>query len=107
MTGVGAPGEGRQPAPPAGRADREQVRASAGVGDTQPEIRQNLHAAGPYQVSARLIAREGRLVRQRHPRAGPGQHQRGDAAGRPGADHHHIEPAAHLASTSDRDQYWA
>jgi hypothetical protein len=107
VTGVGAPGEGGQPAPPTGRADREQVRALAGVGDTQPEIRQNLHAAGPHQVAARLIARERRLVRQCHPRTGPGQHQRGDAAGRSGADHHHIEPAAHVASTSDRGQYWA
>ena len=70
-----------------------------GVGDTQAEIGQNLYPAGSHQVPARLVAREGRLVGERHPRAGPGQHQRGDAAGRPGADHHRIEAAAHRAAT--------
>jgi hypothetical protein len=98
VTGVGAPGEGRQPGAPTGRADREQVRALPGVGDAQPQIRQYLHPPRPHQVSARLIAREGRLVGERHPRAGPGQHQRGDAAGRPGTDHHRIETAAHRAA---------
>ena len=100
VTGVGAPGEGRQPAPPAGRADHEKVRALPGVGDTQPQIRQDLYSPGPHQVPACLVTREGRLVGQRHPRTGPGQHQRGDAAGRPGADHHHIEATAHRAERS-------
>ena len=99
VTGVGAPGEGGQPAPPAGRTDREKVRALPGVGDTEPEIRQNLHPAGPHQVAACLVAREGRLVDERDPGTGPGEHQRGDAAGRPGADHHRIEARAHRAST--------
>ena len=86
-------------APPAGRADRKQVRALPRVRDTQPEIRQNLHPAGPHQVPACLVAREGRLIGERHPGTGPGQHQRGDAAGRPGTDHHRIEARAHRAST--------
>jgi len=34
----------------------------------------------------------------------PGEYQRGDAAGRPGADHHRIETRAHRASTTASDR---
>ena len=87
---------------PAGRADRQQVTALPGVGDTQPEIGQHLHPAGPHKVPAGLVTRKGGLVGQRHPRTRPGKHQRGDAASRTGADHHRVEAGAHRASTIAR-----
>ena len=84
----------------AGRADREQVGAVADVRHGQPEVGKHLHAPRPDQVAAGLVPGEGRLVGQGDPGAAAGEHQGGDAARGPGADHHGVVPGpAHRAST--------
>ena len=104
---VAAAGKRGQPGPVPGRAHRQQVRALPGVRHRHAEVVEQPDAARPDQVAARLVAREGGLVHQRHPGPAAGQHQRGDAAGRPGARHHHVEApgrrrlaARHRATTT-------
>ena len=70
----------------------------AGVGHGQPEVREHLHAPRPDQVAAGLVPGEGRLVGQGDPGPAACQYQGGDAARRPGADHHRVV-AGHRAST--------
>ncbi len=97
---VAAPGEGRQPAPPPGGADREQVGTLARVRHGHPQVGKHLHAPRPDQVAAGLVPGEGRLVGQGDPGTAAGQHQGGDAARWPGADHHGVVAwPAHRAST--------
>src|SRR5262249_40290797 len=81
---------GELPAPP-GRAARQQIAPLARVGNADAQLRQHLHAARPDQVAARLVAGKGGLVGQRDAGAAAGEHQRGDAAGRPRSHHHRVK----------------
>ena len=59
-------------------------------GTVSPSSVSTCTPARPDQVAAGLVPREGGLVGQGDPGAAAGQHQRGDAARGPGADHHGV-----------------
>ena len=93
---VGQAVEAGQDHPPPGRAHHHHVAdvEAGGLGDA--EIGQDLKAPRPDEVATGLVPRERGLVQQGHLGAGAGQDQRGDAAGRSGPDHQHVEaPRVH------------
>src|SRR5262249_21372597 len=101
VTGVGPPGEGREPAGPPSWADGEQIGPLARVGNVDAQFREQLHATPAPQAAARLAPGEGGLVGDRAPRPGAGQHQGGDAAGRARPHHHRVEGLlAHRAASA-------
>ena len=91
MVGVGTTGEARQPYPSAGRADDDHVADRDRAGHDQVEIGEELHAAWPDEVTASFVARERGLVDEGDAGATAREHQRGDTAGRPGADNQGVE----------------
>ena len=71
------------------------------IGHTDTKFLKDPHTARADQVAARFVAGKGGLVNERDPGAGPGEHERGDAAPRASAYHDRIPMAdVHRASTS-------
>lgn len=71
------------------------------IGHTDTKFLKDAHAARADQVTAGFVAGKGGLVNERDPGAGPGEHERGDAASRASAHDDRIPMRrTHRASTS-------
>ena len=92
VAGIGAAlPSGEHHASPGG-TDHDHVAhllAPVRMGDT--ERRHQRQSARSDEITARLVSRKRGSVDKCYPGASTGQHQRSDAAGRPGTDHRNIE----------------
>ncbi len=102
VPGIGPTGGTGQPHPVTGGPDDHHVAEVRTGRRRESEVGEHLEAAGPDEISARLVAGELGFVHHRHPGPAPGEHEGGDTARWTAADDEDVKarPLHHPRATS-------